>query len=354
MLDAACVKHKRVVQVGQRSEGARRTWSRARRKVLKAGLLGKIAHVDICCYNHMHATAWEPAGEFAAGVLRLRTLDRPRAAAVPVADAPLYADLGANLPHRRWWRAFTEYGNGIVGDMCIHMLDMKVRLDARSRRAPPRLPPTAASSCRRKPAPTSPDTQTATFAFPELRGELDPPHLGKLAGARLSMGRIHPRRQGNAQGERDEVRVLPHRQESCPPSRARRFSNTRSTRIDKTEKDLERARRQCDPLAHAGLPQGPREPHEAEWRTSSRGIHPASAIRWHMLDFLKAHENRTEGQWRTPWQYTSTAACILANLSMGLGRSVKWDHANTQVVNDAEANKLLKRAYRGPWVHPAV
>src|SRR5207248_11261783 len=28
------------------------------------------------------------------------------------------------LPHRRWWRAFMEYGNGIVGDMCIHMLDM--------------------------------------------------------------------------------------------------------------------------------------------------------------------------------------------------------------------------------------
>ncbi len=27
------------------------------------------------------------------------------------------------LPHRRWWRAFTEYGNGIVGDMCVHMLD---------------------------------------------------------------------------------------------------------------------------------------------------------------------------------------------------------------------------------------
>ena len=28
---------------------------------------------------------------------------------------------GDPLPHRRWWRAFTEYGNGIVGDMCIHM-----------------------------------------------------------------------------------------------------------------------------------------------------------------------------------------------------------------------------------------
>ena len=28
------------------------------------------------------------------------------------------------LVHPRSWRAFMEYGNGIVGDMCIHMLDM--------------------------------------------------------------------------------------------------------------------------------------------------------------------------------------------------------------------------------------
>jgi predicted dehydrogenase len=24
-------------------------------------------------------------------------------------------------PHKRWWRAFMEYGNGITGDMCVHM-----------------------------------------------------------------------------------------------------------------------------------------------------------------------------------------------------------------------------------------
>ena len=28
------------------------------------------------------------------------------------------------LVHPRTWRAFMEYGNGIVGDMCIHMYDM--------------------------------------------------------------------------------------------------------------------------------------------------------------------------------------------------------------------------------------
>jgi len=28
------------------------------------------------------------------------------------------------LVHPRSWRAFHEYGNGIIGDMCIHMFDM--------------------------------------------------------------------------------------------------------------------------------------------------------------------------------------------------------------------------------------
>ena len=37
---------------------------------------------------------------------------------------------------------------------------------------------------------------------------------------------------------------------------------------------------------------------------------------------------------------------------MKLGRSLQWDHAKGMVVGDAEANKLLRRAYRAPWVHP--
>src|SRR6202012_2149764 len=28
------------------------------------------------------------------------------------------------IVHPRSWRAFMEYGNGIMGDMCVHMLDM--------------------------------------------------------------------------------------------------------------------------------------------------------------------------------------------------------------------------------------
>ena len=48
----------------------------------------------------------------------------------------------------------------------------------------------------------------------------------------------------------------------------------------------------------------------------------------------------------------STAACILANISLDLGRSLQWDHAKGVVVGDEEANKRLRRPYRGAWAHP--
>ena len=48
----------------------------------------------------------------------------------------------------------------------------------------------------------------------------------------------------------------------------------------------------------------------------------------------------------------STTACILANVSMQVGRSIAWDHTKGQAVADDEVNRLLARPYRSPWVHP--
>jgi hypothetical protein len=37
-----------------------------------------------------------------------------------------------------------------------------------------------------------------------------------------------------------------------------------------------------------------------------------------------------------------------------LGRTLTWDPVKRQVVGDEEANRLLRRPYRGPWKHPEV
>jgi hypothetical protein len=38
----------------------------------------------------------------------------------------------------------------------------------------------------------------------------------------------------------------------------------------------------------------------------------------------------------------------------GAARSVRWDGAKEQVLDDAEANRLLSRKYRAPWEYPKV
>jgi hypothetical protein len=81
--------------------------------------------------------------------------------------------------------------------------------------------------------------------------------------------------------------------------------------------------------------------------------HVASAVRWHMQDLLRAIEKRSKPVADIEQGYISTAACILANLSAKLGRSLKWDNVAGKILGDDEANKFLRRDYRAPWQHPS-
>ena len=107
---AAARKYNRTVQVGTQQEKYA-AFGGSQRKNCDAGLLGKIHHAEMCCYYHMHSNATRPL-QPVPRFFRLRYVDGP---------APLRPYDG--LPHRGWWRAFMEYGNGIMGDMCIHMFD---------------------------------------------------------------------------------------------------------------------------------------------------------------------------------------------------------------------------------------
>ena len=72
-----------------------------------------------------------------------------------------------------------------------------------------------------------------------------------------------------------------------------------------------------------------------------------------MKDFLQCIASRGKPVADIEQGYMSTAACILANLSMKLGRSLHVGSRQGQVVGDDEANALLPP---GPiarrWVAP--
>jgi predicted dehydrogenase len=211
-----------------------------------------------------------------------------------------------------------EYGNGIVGDMCIHMLDM-VRW-AFDLGWPMRVSSTGGILVQKGSKANISDTQTATFDFPEFPVVWNHRTYGAAADPEYPWG-------ATIYGEKGTLKLSVHKYEFFPVGQARPTLSGKALfeyekyPEDKTEKDLEQ--------------------------------HVASAIREHMRDLLKARNEKRKPVADIEQGHISTASCILANLSMQLGRSLTWDAAKHQVVNDAEANKLLKRPYRAGYEHPA-
>jgi len=302
---AAARKYKRVVQVGTQRRSTPHLID-AKKEIIDAGKLGKVACVEIYCYYHMRARENPPDGQAPAN------LDYD-AWTGPAPMRPYNS-----LIHPRKWRAFEEYGNGIVGDMCIHMLDtVRWMLDLGW---PTRVSSMGGILMDPNSKANIPDTQTATFDFPGINvvwqhrswGEAPDPTYpwgatlyGDKGTLKLSVQSFdYHSSTGGDSIHRDCKMEL----EEYPE--------------DKTEKDLEK--------------------------------HVAPAIRVHMLDFLKAIADRSQPVADIEQGYISTTACILANLSLELGRTLTWDPATQTIRNDDEANQMLRRPYRDPWVHPEV
>jgi predicted dehydrogenase len=74
----------------------------------------------------------------------------------------------------------------------------------------------------------------------------------------------------------------------------------------------------------------------------------------HVESFLKAVRNKEKKRITcSPADaFQSTATVQLAMISYYSGSTVKWDEKTKTIVNNPEAEKLLKRAYRGKYVHP--
>src|SRR5437764_2502961 len=151
---AAARKHKRVVQIGTQRRSTPHLIE-ARDTVIKPGLLGKIALVEIYCYYHMRA------GENPPDTAPPEYLDYE----MWTGPAPMRPY--NKLVHPRSWRAFMEYGNGIVGDMCVHMLDMvRWMMDLGW---PARVSSSGGILVDKRSKANISDTQSATFDFGELQ-----------------------------------------------------------------------------------------------------------------------------------------------------------------------------------------
>ncbi|MEN9949427.1 MAG: hypothetical protein RLY85_179 [Bacteroidota bacterium] len=300
---AAARKYNRVVQVGTQRRSTPHLVE-AKKRFVDSGMLGKVHHVEMCCYYHMRngsSPDVQPVPDFLdydlwSGPAPLRPYD--------------------GLPHRGWWRAFMEYGNGIMGDMCIHMFDtVRWMLDLGW---PKKVSSTGGIYGSNPGKSNIADTQSAIFEYDNLNclwqhrswgTAADPDYPwsfkiygenGTLCGSTMRFDFIP-----SGKGEKIHGDVLFER-EKYP--------------ADLQEKDIE--------------------------------LFAAPATRAHMTDFLTAIDNKTKPVADIEEGHISTASCILANMAMQLGRPLQYDPISRTVKGDPEATQLLQRSYRSPWQHP--
>ncbi|MGI6271907.1 MAG: Gfo/Idh/MocA family protein [Anaerohalosphaeraceae bacterium] len=76
-------------------------------------------------------------------------------------------------------------------------------------------------------------------------------------------------------------------------------------------------------------------------------------IRGLWADFLSCIETGRRPVCDIEIGHRSTNMALLGMLSYKVGRSIRWDGEKEVIIGDPEANKLLKREYRKPWVYPA-
>ena len=301
---AAARKHKRVVQVGTQRRSTPHLVE-ARDTIVRQGKLGKVGLVEVYCYYHMRARE-NPPDTAPPDYLDYEMWTGP---------APMRPY--NSLVHPRRWRAFMEYGNGIVGDMCIHMLDMvRWTMDLGW---PTRISSTGGILVDRQSKSNITDTQAATFDFGDTRMVWQHRTWGHAADEKYPWG-------ATLYGDRGTLKLSVNSFDFTPAGNGEAVHRDVTFELeqypeDKTEKDLER--------------------------------HVAPAIRQHMKDWLRAVESRGRPVADIEQGHISTTSCILANLSLRLGRSLTWDPEKQRVVRDEEANRLLRRPYRKPWVHPS-
>lgn len=303
---AAARKYNKVVQVGTQRKSTPHLID-AKKNIVDAGLLGKISHVEMCCYFHMRNNGnppVEPVPDFFdyemwTGPAPLRPYD--------------------GLPHIRWWRTFMEYGNGITGDMCVHMFDtVRWMLHLGW---PKRITSTGGIYVQKEGKSNISDTQTAVFEYDELNCVWQHRTWGTPANPDYPWS-------FTLYGDKGTLMASTMQYDFVPVGKGEKIHKDVVYEKEKYPEDLTEERIE---------------------------LNAAPATRLHMLDFLNAIENNSRPVADIEEGHISTASCILANMSMKLGgRSLIYDPKQRIVVGDAEATKLLRRDYRKAWVHPEV
>jgi len=300
---AAARKYGRTVQVGLQRRSTPHLLE-ARDRFLRTEKLGKVAYVDIHSY-------YGGPGEFPPNEAPPEHLDWEM-----FVGPATWRDYNPRI-HPRSWRACREFSNGQTGDLCVHFLDVvRYLLDLDW----PRSISASGGILMRRPDSTINvhDTQTALFDYGDVQVVWNQRNWGRNPEPEHPWG-------ATLYGDKGTLKLSIRSYDFLPSGSGSPEHGDFLDERDQYPEDLQ---------------------HKAT------EIFAAPATRRHMQDFLAARRNAQRPVADIEQGHISSACCILANLSMKLGRSLAWDRQAGRVIGDDEANQHLARKYRGDWKHP--
>lgn len=307
-LVAAARKYGRVVQVNTQRR-SNPLYLQARDKYITSGRLGKIGLVET--YSYLGSEGWS-------------------AGAIP--DAPVPAHLNYDLwtgpapllPYKsimenRGWRAYMEFGNGPIGNLGVHMLD-KVRF-LLGLGWPQSISSTGGIYVHKKSFSNLSDTQRSVFRYPDL--EVSWQH-------RMWGGSPIPQRHWSDQW-------------------GARFIGSNGT-LNMTMYEYVFTPANGDPAEGVHMMSKTGNLENIDF--GEAGSAYVETENRHVLDFMAAREKRLRPVADIEEGHISSSMCVLANLSLQIGRPLVYDPKTRTIPGDPEATRLLARNYRAPWVHP--
>jgi predicted dehydrogenase len=224
------------------------------------------------------------------------------------------------MTHPRSWRAFWEYGNGIVGDMCVHMLDAVRWMLGLG--WPSRISSAGGIYVQKESRSNITDTQTASFEFDEPKLTVTWQHRtwGTSPDPQYPWALfIH--------GEKGTLKASTERWDFVPTGKRDAALSGKSV-LEPDKYPEEKNERDFEP--HAALPN-----------------------RNHMKNFLEARTTRSKPVADIEQGHISAASCILANIAMQVARTIIVDPGTGKLRgNQPEVSRMLARPYRGDWQHP--
>ncbi len=282
----------RMVQIGSQS---RSTFHNMRAmQLLREGIIGKVYLAKGLCYKRRKSIGRTPEEPVPPGIDWDQFLG----------PAPLRPFTWNRFRYN--WHWFWDTGNGDIGNQGVHEMD--ICLWGLGKTSLPRTVTSTGGKFLYEDDQETPNTQLATFDFGdvqaqfEVRGLLTGPESYLLRRGTNTVGNIFFGADGYMNIDSNGFQVF---------------------KGEGSEKILDE------------------KPQPTGYDTKA-----------HMENFLKACRSRKSSDLNAEIEIGGRAAalCHMANISYRVGRKLTWDDAKRKFTGDAEADKLITRDYRKPYV----